>query len=236
MNSVKLLGAVAAALVVTTGCNTGQPRIWRVAYDTSRFVFVDNAQCYVSKRVPQARTAQSNYRRDANWVIWDGVSDANGRPKQYLDIGNPDFKLGDAPRVIVEDAIEGDAEQRSFVAERQVASLGPISCQGCATLACRESCGQTARTAIETRIGQITVAWDSYNPAATGVIRVNSTYRCVDNGAMLQDQCPQIQRQEQPATDAAECQVEVPFVARRIDAAQNTNYSNTGCDGPACGN
>ncbi len=39
MNSVKFLGAVAAALVVTTGCNTGQPRIWRVAYDTSRFVF-----------------------------------------------------------------------------------------------------------------------------------------------------------------------------------------------------
>ena len=233
MNSVKVLGAMMAALVVT-GCNTGQPRIWRVAYDTSRFVFVDNAQCYVSKRIPQARTAQSNYRRDANWVIWDGVSDANGRPKQYLDIGNPEFKLGDAPRVIVEDAIEGDAETRTFVAERQVASLGPISCQGCGTLACRESCGATPRNAIETRIGQITVTWDTYNPAATGVIRVTSTYRCANNGAMMQDLCPDIIRQEQPATDAAECQVEVPFVARRIDANQNTNYSNTGCDGPAC--
>lgn len=230
MNSVKVLGAVAAVLVVS-GCNTGQPRIWRVAYDTSRFIFVDNAQCYVSKRVPQARTAQSNYRRDANWVIWDGVSDANGRPKQYVDIGNPAFKLGDAPRVIVEDAIEGDAEQRSFVAERQVASLGPAACGG----GNAESCGQTVRNAIETRIGQVTVSWDSYNPASTGIIRVNSTYRCVDNGAMLQDQCPQIQRQEQPAADAAECQVEVPFVARRIDVQQNTNYANTGCDGPACG-
>lgn len=231
MNSVKVLGAVAAVLVVS-GCNTGQPRIWRVAYDTSRFVFVDNAQCYVSKRVPQARTAQSNYRRDANWVIWDGVSDANGRPKQYLDIGTPTFKLGDAPRVTVEDAIEGDAEQRSFVAERQVASLGPAACNASNF----ESCGQTVRNAIETRIGQVTVSWDAYNPASTGVIRINSTYRCVDNGAMLQDQCPQIIRMEQPATDAAECQVEVPFVARRIDVNQNTNYSNTGCDGPACGN
>jgi len=229
MNSVKVLGAVAAALVVT-GCNTGQPRIWRVAYDTSRFVFVDSAQCYVSKRVPQARTAQSNYRRDANWVAWDGVSDANGRPKQYLDIGNPQFKLGDAPRVIVEDAIEGDAEQRSFVAERQVASLGPQACGG----GNLESCGQTVRNAIETRIGQVTVTWDSFNPASTGFVRINSTYRSVDNGAMLQDQCPQITRMEQPATDAAECQVEVPFVARRIDVQQNTNYSNTGCDGPAC--
>jgi hypothetical protein len=230
MNSVKVLGAVAAVLVVS-GCNTGQPRIWRVAYDTSRFVFVDNAQCYVSKRIPTARTAQSNYRRDANWVAWDGVSDANGRAKQYLDIGNPQFKLGDAPRVIVEDAIEGDAEQRSFVAERQVASLGPAACNASNF----ESCGQTVRTAIETRVGQVTVTWDSYNPAATGAIRINSTYRCGDNGAMLQDQCPQIIRNEQPATDAAECQVEVPFVARRIDVQQTTTYSNTGCDGPACG-
>jgi hypothetical protein len=232
MNSVKILGAV-AAILVTSGCNSGQPRIWRVAYDTSGFVFVEQPQCYISKRLPQAGTAQTNYRRDANWVVWDGVTDASGRPKQYLDIGNPSFKLGDAPRVVVEDAIEGDAAERDFRASRETRNFGPAACNA-TNLA---SCGQTVRNAIETRTGEVTVTWESYNPASTGLIKVKSTYRCADNNTgMLQDLCPNVARPgETPANDAAECEVQVPFVARRIDVQQNTNYSNSGCDGPACG-
>jgi hypothetical protein len=225
MNSVKLLGALAATLLVT-GCNTGQPRIWRVAYDTSRIDFVDNSSCYIGNRVPQARTAQTNYRRDANWVIWDGVSDpASGQLKQYLDIGSPatfgmpGFKLGDSPRVIVEDVIEGDAALRTFTAERQVASFGPR---------------ERNRNAIETRVGRVTVQWDNYNPAAIGTITIRSEYRCVDNGQMMEDQCPRGGGGDPVGNEAANCEVQVGFVARRIEANQNTNYSNTGCDGTGC--
>jgi hypothetical protein len=219
MNSMKLLGAVTVALLVT-GCNTGQPRIWRVAYDTSRVDFVDNSSCYIGNRVPQARTAQSNYRRDANWVIWDGVADQGGQLKQYLDIGTPNFKLGDSPRVVVEDVIEGDAALRTFTAERQIASFGPR---------------ERMRNAIETRVGRITVQWDNYNPAATGLITIRSEYRCVDNGQMMQDQCPRGGGGDPVGNEAANCEVQVGFVARRIDVTQGTNYSNNGCDGAGCG-
>ncbi|MDX2013908.1 MAG: hypothetical protein SFW67_27170 [Myxococcaceae bacterium] len=218
MNSVKLLGAVTATLLVT-GCNTGQPRIWRVAYDTSRVDFVDNSSCYIGNRVPQARTAQSNYRRDANWVIWDGVADQGGQLKQYLDIGTPKFKLGDSPEVVVEDVIEGDAALRSFTAERQVARFGPM---------------ERGRNAIETLVGRITVLWDNYNPAATGLITINSEYKCVDNGQMQSDQCPRGGGGDPVGREAANCSVQVSFVARRIDVTQATNYSNNGCDGAGC--
>ncbi len=220
MNSVKLLGAALAALVVT-GCNTGQPRIWRVAYNTSGVEFVENSSCYIGNRVPQSRTAQTNYRRDANWVIWDGVSDqASGSLRQYLDIGNPTFKLGDSPQVKVEDVIEGDSQTRTFAAERQKASLGPL---------------ERNRNAVETRSGRVQVVWENYNPAATGSMTIRSEYRCVDNGQMMQDQCPRGGGGDPVGNEAANCEVNVTFVARRIDVNQNTNYGNVGCDGPACG-
>ncbi|MCA2980759.1 MAG: hypothetical protein INH41_13755 [Myxococcaceae bacterium] len=207
MNSVKLLGAVAATLLVT-GCNTGQPRIWRVAYDTSRFVFVENSACYIGNRVPQARTQQTGYRRDANWVLWDGVTDAQGQLKQYLDIGNPTFKLGESPSVAVEDVIEGDSGKREFLATRQTQSFGPVP-----------------RRSIETRAGTVTVTWENYNPAAIGTLKVRSQYNCVDSGGgMPQDLCPR--PNETPANDAANCEVSVDFVARRIDVTQGTEYGN----------
>jgi hypothetical protein len=219
MKFVYVFVTVGVVMTAFWGCNSGQPRVWRVAYDTSRVEFVDNSSCYIGNRVPQARTAQANYRRNANWVIWDGVTDANGA-QQYLDLGNPTFRLGDSPRVVVEDVIEGTADNRTFVAERQIASFGPRERQ---------------RNAIETRIGRIQVTWDSYNAAATGTIKISSQYRCVDNGPMPTDQCPRGGGGDPVGNEAANCEVDVPFVARRIDVTQSTTYSNIGCDGASCG-
>lgn len=212
MNSVKLLGGVVAALAVS-GCNQGQPRIWRVTYDTSPFVFVSDSNCYISKRLPTTQTQQRNYRRDSNWVIWDGVVDMTGSQKQFLDIGSPEFRLGESPRVKVEDVIEGDAATRQFSATRETLKQGPE---------------ERGRTAVERRTGEVIVAWDNYNAGATGNLTIKSTYVCQDRGSMMSERCPTAG--ETPADDAANCQVSVPFVARRIDVNQNTNYGNTGID------
>ncbi len=213
MNSVKLLGAAFAALAVSA-CNPGQPRIWRVAFDASAIESLSVPTCYIGQRIPTFRTQQQNYRRDADWIIWDGVDG-----KQFLDLGNPTFKLGDSPVLNVEDVVEGDGSTRTFTAQRIRIQAGPT---------------QRAKIAQETRTSTVVVTWDDYNPAARGTVRLRSEYACQDVGVNLDQQCPRPERMEQPAVDGVSCEVTLPFVARRIDVNQNTNYGNTGRTSGVC--
>lgn len=107
------LWAVAAVLVGgTLGCGE-QPKYYRVSIDRAP---LDNlpASCYRSGTTPTDKT--NNVVDVAQWVLWNGVED-----RQYLQVGNIDYSLGDARvRIDVGDAIVSSEvdKKTTFAVER----------------------------------------------------------------------------------------------------------------------
>jgi hypothetical protein len=99
MRLIKLV--VAAAMVVgSCGCNSGQPRIYKIAINRTPLASLPTS-CYRNNTPDNVQYTGENLREDAQWVIWDGTD------KQYLDIGKFSVRLGDADPIDVGSMIEG---------------------------------------------------------------------------------------------------------------------------------
>ena len=148
--------AAAFTLIAMSACNTGQPRIYRVAIDESPVRQPLPPDCYRGNIVPAAADQRQNFRHDADWVIWDG---ADGK-QQYLDTGAISYALGDAPKVDVADAIEG--ADKTFIGIRtRITPLG------------------NDRT--DTRRTQVTVTFNDFSASPTGTVALQGQYLCQGN-------------------------------------------------------
>lgn len=195
MRSMKFL-AVAAAAVALFGCNTGQPRIYRVAVDESPLRTLPPA-CFSNNEIVGGteRETVTNWREETEWVIWDGVNSA-GDTKQFLDLGEgQSFPLGDAQPVTVVGVIEG--ADNVFVGTQTVSLL------------------PDANNYSNVRTKTITVTFEEQGAAPKGTIDLVSNYTCT-NCAMGET--------EQKGNK--NCSTRLNFVGRRIDVSQQTFYGN----------
>lgn len=154
MNSLKLV--VIAALGLTACGPAGQPRIYRVAVDTTPVQNLNNPQCFKGN-MPNLNqiTQEQNYRQEAVWVIWDAAES-----KQYLDMGNSTFTMADSPTIKVTDLIEGT--QNVFSATRQQQDRGNI---------------------IELQTTNVVTTLSDLNATPTGTIALNAQYQCQNGSA-----------------------------------------------------
>jgi hypothetical protein len=137
-----------------TGCGpAGQPRVFRVAIDTSPITSLTDPQCFTGN-MPNVTDTVSEvaYRQEAIWVVWDA---AEG--KQYLDMGNTRFKMGDSPQIEVTDLIEG--ANNTFSGNRQELTRGLL---------------------IEQRSTGIVTTFNDLNATPSGTISLNAQYQCQD--------------------------------------------------------
>jgi hypothetical protein len=195
MRSSKLVIPGALALLMLVGCNSGQPRLFRIAIDETPIRTIANPACFRGNTLPSGRGTliETNFRKENQWVIWDGVD------KQYLDMGQQTWKLGDAPTIEVSDLIEGGAE-RTFSA--QLLAVTPFP----------------GLDATESRQTQVVVSWNDYSAAPSGTIGLSAAYACVAG----RDQCPN----PNPTPDSVSCSAVLTFFGRRIDVTQTMNYDN----------
>ncbi|MEW5737803.1 MAG: hypothetical protein AB1938_02695 [Myxococcota bacterium] len=195
MRSLKLSVLGALSLLSLVGCNSGQPRLFRMAIDETPIRSIANPSCFRGNILPSGRgtLTELNYRKEDEWVIWDGVD------KQYLDMGNQSWKLGDSPTIVVSDLIEGTGDL-SFSAQRSAVTPFP------------------GINATESRQTQVTVKWDNYSASPSGIISLNSQYACVAGT----EPCPP----QNPSPDSVSCQATLNFFGRRIDVSQTTQYNN----------
>ena len=162
---MKTVLMAAAAMVVLVGCNSGQPRIYRVAVDVSPAKTVQNPSCYKANAVPGGTVSETNLRVEQQWVIWDGVEG-----KQYLDMGRQQFKLGDSPTINFAELIEG--QTGVFTGQRvendQVTIPNVVSYN------------QVRQTII-------TVNFNDLGASPTGTINLQSSYACQPQGSCPMD-------------------------------------------------
>jgi hypothetical protein len=157
-NSVVLSAAMVGAVLSACG-PAGQPRIYRVAIDVSPITTLADPQCFHSNMTNNADTiVDTQYRSETQWVVWDAAEQ-----KQFLDMGNSKFNLGDAPTITVSDSIEGG--QNVFTANRQELLRGLIT---------------------EQRSTTITVNFSDLGATPTGTIALDAQYQC----ANAQATCP----------------------------------------------
>ncbi len=159
-NTLAALVTGLAMIAFFTGCGpTGQPRVFRVAIDTSPITSLTDPQCFTGN-IPNVTDTISEvaYRQEAIWVVWDA---AEG--KQYLDMGNSKFKLGDSPEIDVTDLIEG--ANNTFSGNRQQLTRGLL---------------------IEQRSTGIVTTFSDLNATPTGTISLNAQYQCQDGSV----RCP----------------------------------------------
>lgn len=195
MRSLKLLVLGATSLLSLVGCNAGQPKLYRIAIDETPIRTIANPSCFRGNILPSGRgtLTEVNYRKEDEWVIWDSLD------KQYLDMGQQSWKLGDAPTIVVSDLIEG-GEIKIFSAQRNEVKPFP------------------GILATESRQTQVVVTWNDYSAAPSGTIALNAQYACV----AAQEQCPN----PNPTPDSVSCQSNLNFFGRRIDVSQTTEYNN----------
>lgn len=197
MNALRLL-ALAAAFVVTA-CNTGQPRIYRVALNTAPMRNISDPSCFKANMVPgSSGLTESNLFVEQQWVIWDATgTDADMTPMQFIDVGHQAFKMGDSPAVDFDELI-GTTNAGTFTGQRVQSSSVPNSY-------------------IEVRQTILTVTFSDTGAAPTGKLAADAKYECVSQGAP----CPS----SAFVSDPKSCRVELPFSARRIDVSRIAGYS-----------
>lgn len=197
MRSVALSVVSAVAFLSLAGCNSGQPRIYKVAIDRKPLRTITTPTCYRNSALPssQGQYNEENFRAEDDWTIWGGEGQT-----EYLDMGTESFQLGSAPEIEVDASTVIQGTDKNFAANRSVQR--PI-----------------ASLYTEVRQTQIAVKFDNYSASPTGTIQLTSQYACIP-GTMA---CPV---GEASPPDAASCTATLTFVARKIDAQQVTFYSN----------
>ncbi len=152
MRAVKF--AIAAAMVAgLVGCNTGQPRIYRIAIDNSPLTSLPPS-CYQNNTVSTLRSIGTNLRSETQWTVWDGVEN-----KQYLDVGSLSIKLGQADSVTVGSMIEG--ADKVFSGQLVEQKLPDPNSQY-----------------TYTKTLSLIVSFDDMGAAPKGTIEVSSQYTC----------------------------------------------------------
>ena len=106
-----------------SGCNSGMPRLWRIAIDSTPLSNIADSGCYVDKQRRRHRQHDHEHRRDnfrarVEWVMWDGDTGTDGEIKQYLDIGSKSIGSAEAPAITVTALIEGNATDKQFTGQR----------------------------------------------------------------------------------------------------------------------
>lgn len=151
---------------------------------------VDNALCYVSRRVPQMRFAHLNLPTLLS------LQRATLPSGQALRMSVRSFRLGDSPEVVVNQPLLATATANQFTLTAQRMSLGP-----------------SPRTSTETRSSVVTL---TLPPTATTDLTITSNYACVDSGPTALQQCPVPSAGGQPAQDAASCTFSMSGTAYRL--------------------
>jgi hypothetical protein len=142
--------------------------------------FIDNSNCYVSNRLPQARVATANLR-----VLYPMERFAS---PMALAIEDLSFSLGDAPRVTVDGPLTLNVNQYRF--EKTTTTMGPL---------------ERNRTALETRSGSVTLPFTPAAGRVESTMTVTAQYLCVNGGAAPMQQCPSGTSTDPLARDAANC-------------------------------
>lgn len=206
---VSHLLVAAVSLCALVGCGPqGQPKVYRIAVNTTPLTSKFVASCYKDGNIPNGeQIEETNYRDEQQWVIWDGVAANPGEPiRQYLDIGAATFKLGSSPDIAVSDVIEGgDPDPGAGV---KATFLGSRT---------RTNAYPGIPNTIESRKGTVVIKFTELGPTAVGSIALKSEYSCVGN-------CPM----PNPTPDAVTCDTTLTFTGRRIEAAQEINYGTKG--------
>jgi hypothetical protein len=182
-------------------CNSGQPRIYRVAMDMTAVSPVEDANCYKGAVAPMNPPTSTNLRSEEQWVIWDS-SDTTGAPIQLLDCGVQSFTLGNSPAISFSSDIQ-TSQLGTFVGDYETRS---VSDNGNIT---------------EVRDTSITVKFSDEGASPTGQMTLTAQYACNSaNGAT----CPE----EQNVQDPRSCTVNLNFSARRLDTARISDDQETG--------
>jgi hypothetical protein len=185
------------ALAALSGCNGGQPRIYNVAVDITPLRTIADPSCYKNSQLPSGdQITEVNYRSHHQWVIWD-----SGDGKQYLDVGQVQFKLGDSPTISVADMIE-TSQAGTFQGSRNETNTAP---------------GNGGSMVNETRQTSVTVTFNDEGAAPTGNVQLRAQYACVGNCF-----------QPNPTPDSVSCATQLSFEARRIDTSRIEAYSPVG--------
>jgi hypothetical protein len=157
------------ALAALSGCNNGQPRIYRVSLDTTPLRTIADPSCYKNGQLSNNQETTSNFREEHQWVIWD-----SGDGKQYLDIGTQHYKLGDSPDINIGDVIEcGASCTGTFQGARTLTNPFP-----------------GVQNTTETRQTSITVAFNDEGAAPAGTVQLRAQYACVGNCPPPQNSAP----------------------------------------------
>lgn len=204
MRSISLLLVGALSFFALSGCNSGQPRMYRVAVDNTNERNVGTPTCYVGNQVPSTPpNTYTNYYTEGQWTIWGGAKNA-----EYLDLAHASFTLADSKTIDTYGIIEG--ENKKFSGNRTWFEFqtGP------------------GTNGIETYFTYaysttITVTFNDYSFSPEGTIDLSATYQC-QRGTT---DCPgQGNNTARPPNTS--CAAQLPFVARLIDADNITPYVN----------
>lgn len=113
----RLIAASFAVLAVgLLGCNSGQPRAYRIAVNRAGLQNLASS-CYVDNKPDENKVMTTNLMSEQQWVVWDGPDG-----KQYLDVGAYAEVLGHAGVVsLAGDVIEGT--EKVFAGTRVVQTV-----------------------------------------------------------------------------------------------------------------
>lgn len=208
MRSMSVVLGAFVALVVS-GCGFGQPRIYKVAIDTTALASAP-ASCYRGNN-PPAVAVTTNQLAESQWVFWDGESGQNGAT--YLDVGTVAFPLGSAAPIAIGGIIRGEPNAKEFTTSRSIA------CQNALVSAGSTSGSLTCSTQADGTVTQVTqnavVKFDTLGATATGTITLTSNYVC--NGSACGN-----------TPLYTNCSLTLNFVGRKIEVQQTSNYAPVG--------
>jgi hypothetical protein len=159
MRRLAILSGLVGLLL--TGCNAGQPRIFRVALDTGPVKGLQDPQCFHGNMPNLSTIVQdTSLIAELNWVVWDGADQ-----KQFLDMGTESFSLADAPTIVVDEMIVGGSN--TFSGTRVQQDRNGI---------------------IELQTTTVTAAFSDLGPTPTGTLDLDAKYQCQDGDSS--HKCP----------------------------------------------
>jgi hypothetical protein len=212
MRSISLVVVSALSLFAFAGCNSGQPRIYRVALDNTNERIVGNSACYIGNQVPQvAPNSYTNFYSEGEWTIWGGV-----KTTEYLDVADAKWKLADSHEIDTYGLILG--ENKAFTGSRQW--LEPQYEFNQANMRTENSYTYAYTTTV-------TVTFNDYSFSPIGTIALDSKYQCARGFT----DCPGQGVNIAVPAPATSCAAQLSFVARAIEADNVTPYNNNPATG-----
>ncbi len=188
------------------GCNNGQPRLYRVAWDDAPLRGGLLSGCYVGNQAPSGpQNNYENYYPEAEWVIWGGDG-----ATEYLDMGDVEWSFANAHPVKVYGLIAG--ENMTFSANRK---------WHVPENAIDNNTGQTVLGWTHAYETVVTATFDNYSFSPTGSVTLDSKYACANNSLT----CPGQGSNPSPPPHANCTGVKFDFQARLVET-NNVGLTN----------